>query len=239
MSQPRRLVIAYTIPVVFEIPEGFPLTADEIQKIVDWKLGDGRDGRYPFSSELMADGASRAAQHHVEDAIFHHYCRRVEETFGRSGDHLEARNKLVDRCSATVQQYGQSEYAIRAKARIYGRTVICPGCQQETLVSKYKHCVCGAELEEVAKNQAWTLRRFKAGQVVVAQTNFVYVTGQRVLKGTSGRVKRMEDGGVPVVRVWWDTLPGGEALATSCEFVDLDPPGNEQDWDHAREVEKS
>jgi hypothetical protein len=143
---PRRLVIAYTIPVQFEIPEGFPLTADEIQKIVDWKLGDGSDGRYPFSLETMSSGASLAGHHHVEDAIFHHYCRRVEETFGQGADHLEARNRLVDRCSATVRERGRPEYGIRAEVRIYGRTVICPGCEQETLVSKYKHCVCGAEL---------------------------------------------------------------------------------------------
>ena len=144
---PRRLVIAYTIPVQFEIPDGFPLTADEVRKVVEWKLGDGTDGRYPFSTELMADGASRAARHHVEDAVFHHYCRRVEETFGRrSGDHLDARNRLVERCSATVRERGRPEYGIRAEVRICGRTVLCPGCQQETLVSRYKHCVCGAEL---------------------------------------------------------------------------------------------
>lgn len=146
MSQPRRLVIAYTIPVVFEIPENFPLTAEEIQKIAEWKVADWRDGRHPFSTELMADGASRAAQHHVADAVFHHYCRRVESAFGPGSDHLEARNKLVDRCSNTVRSYGLPDNNVTVEVRIYGRTVLCPGCQQETLVSKYKHCVCGAAL---------------------------------------------------------------------------------------------
>lgn len=145
---PRRLFIAYTVPVEFEIPEGFPLTADEIRKVAEWKLSDGSDGRYPFTSETMAHGAALAARHHVEDAVFSHYCRRVERTFGPGSDHLDARNRLVDRCSATVVERGRPEYRISADVRIYGRTVTCPGCDQETLVSKYRHCVCGAELPQ-------------------------------------------------------------------------------------------
>jgi hypothetical protein len=143
---PRRLFIVYSIPVEFEIPESFPLTAEEIQKIAEWKLTDWRDGRYPFSTELMSDGASRAAQHHVADAVFNHYCRRVEAAFGSDFDHIEARNKLIERCLATVKSRSLPEHGVTVEARIYAATVLCPGCGQETIVSRYKECVCGATL---------------------------------------------------------------------------------------------
>jgi hypothetical protein len=156
---PRRLVIAYTIPVTFEIPESFPLAASEIESIVKWKVVDSADGRYPFSTELMADGATRAAQGHVEDAIFHHYCRRVEAAFGHGGwEHIEARNKLIERCANGVKIYGRAEHGVTAEVRVYGRTVLCPGCGFETLVEqngrRYKTCVCGGSLVETEPAEA-------------------------------------------------------------------------------------
>ena len=104
----KTLCIAYTATVTFEVPDDFPLTTEEVQKTVEWKANDGRDGRLPFSTELMLTGASQAARWQLSEAIFQHYSRRVEKAFGHGVEwrYLEGRNRLVDRCDAKVISRG-------------------------------------------------------------------------------------------------------------------------------------
>jgi hypothetical protein len=151
MSWPRRVRITFSIPVEFEVSDDFSLSAKEIQEVVDWRVNDYTDGRHPFSTELMHDGATRAADN-LYEAIFQSYARRIDAHFkdpAASNKRMTARDALIKRASDKVRPMGIPEHQIQVTAGILPRTVTCPGCGQETIVSKYKECVCGAVLPEV------------------------------------------------------------------------------------------
>lgn len=145
MNRPPTVTVRYTIAVQFDVPDDFPLTADEVQKTAEWKANDWNDGRLPFTTETMLRAAAESAEWHLHEAVFQHYCRRVEAAFGAGNWHIDARNLLVDRCARSARKVpGPHEVAV--EAAIHGRTVDCPRCGQETIVTKYKECTCGATL---------------------------------------------------------------------------------------------
>ena len=158
MSNPRRIAISYTVTCMFEIPEGFPVTAKDVREIADWKTNNYTDGRHPFSTELMHDGAQRAAAYHLSEAIFQHYARRVERAFplkpgeGYGWRHIQGRDKLAARCEAGVRPMGIPEHQVTVSAKIYPPTEVCPQCGNETpLVDihtgrRWKTCPCGGVL---------------------------------------------------------------------------------------------
>ncbi len=148
MSNPRSIIIAYSIAVEFRIPDDFPLSAHEIQEIADWKVNDTTDGRQPFSTETMKGAAGAAAYGNMEDAIEHHYNRRVEKSFGSAHGHTEARDRLVERLKARVRPTGWHK-DVGVEVRLFEATVTCPGCGYET-AAKYKSCVCGSRLPEAS-----------------------------------------------------------------------------------------
>jgi hypothetical protein len=143
VSRPRTVIVSYTAVVSFDVPDDFPLSADEIRKTVEWKTNDYCDGRLPYSIEMMLDAANRAAKWQLGEAIFQHYCRRVATTFGASNFHIEGRNRLVARCENSVRPQG-AEYEVLVDVKVGERLVDCPGCGQETPVSR-KEC-CGQRL---------------------------------------------------------------------------------------------
>jgi hypothetical protein len=100
----KTLLLRYTVPIEIDVPDDFPVTTEEIEKIADWKGNDYTDGRHPFTSELLHDAATRAARNHLADAIDDHYWRRVEAWAGARGSngHREARSALVERCQAKL-----------------------------------------------------------------------------------------------------------------------------------------
>jgi hypothetical protein len=101
------LILRYTVVVEVEVPDDFPVTTLEIEKTADWKSNDYRDGRHPFTTELLHDAALRAARHDVLDAIDSHYYRRIEAWAASHGEtcwanherHIESRNALIKRCT--------------------------------------------------------------------------------------------------------------------------------------------
>jgi hypothetical protein len=101
----KTLILRYTVPLEIEVPDDFPVTTAEIEKTVDWRRNDYRDGRHPFASELLHDAALRAARNDLDSAIDNHYCRRIEEHFGaqNAGNwHMEARDALIKRCLGSL-----------------------------------------------------------------------------------------------------------------------------------------
>lgn len=99
----KKLLLRYTLTVEVQVPDTFPVSADDVQRVADWKSNECSDGRHPFSTELMHDGAIRAAQWAVSESIFHHYCDRIDKLYGRANDHMNARNALVARCEQGVR----------------------------------------------------------------------------------------------------------------------------------------
>lgn len=100
----KTITISYTIPVEVEVPDDFPLSVEEIQKIATWKANDHCDGRHPFSIEMMFEGAQRASTNYMEDSIFYHYCNKIEQWFGRRNFHIEGRNALIDKWTKTLRR---------------------------------------------------------------------------------------------------------------------------------------
>jgi len=94
-----------TVPVEIRVPSDFPVTAAEMVKIADWHINDRCDGRFPYSTEIMHQGARDWATSILHQSIFHHYCDRVDKHFGRGNSHLSSRNKLIDRCTKTLREY--------------------------------------------------------------------------------------------------------------------------------------
>ena len=47
-----------TVPIEIRVPSDFPVTAAEMVKLADWKVNDRCDGRFPYSTEIMHQGAS-------------------------------------------------------------------------------------------------------------------------------------------------------------------------------------
>ena len=149
MSLPRRICVQYTIGVMFEVPEDFPITDDELQKHIDWKANDYSDGRYSFTHEMMTDAARRHARNLVMGAIDHHYCERVERAFPPcpDWDHYTARQKLIERCANKVTHMGPGNGGeIDVQAKTYKAVVDCPGCGFE-VPADWKSCTCGAKLK--------------------------------------------------------------------------------------------
>lgn len=93
----KRLVLRLTAAVEIEVEDDFPVTHTEIEKAADWRANNYNDGRYPFSTELMQDGAESLARHALDYAVSDHYGARVERMFGRTNDHWGAKAKLEAR----------------------------------------------------------------------------------------------------------------------------------------------
>lgn len=101
----KTLWMRITVPVAVEVPDDFPVAPEALAEVADWRTNDCSDGRLPYSTEKLLDGAIHLCEDAVESAIFDAYCRRVEAHFGRRGradEHLEARNALVARCRENV-----------------------------------------------------------------------------------------------------------------------------------------
>src|SRR5271155_4727171 len=104
----RTISISYTIHVEMSVPDDFPVTAEDVQKHADWKNNDYCDGRHPFSTELMHDGAERAAETAIAAAISTYACRKVEKWFGNINSHIEGRNALESKWAKSVHYLHQS-----------------------------------------------------------------------------------------------------------------------------------
>ena len=102
----RTISIAYTVTVEMDVPDDFPVSAEEIHRDASYSANDYCDGRHPFSTEMMFDAAERAAVGHVESAIFHHYCNKIEKWFGQRNVHIEGRNSLIAKWSKSVRHWG-------------------------------------------------------------------------------------------------------------------------------------
>lgn len=94
-----------TVPVEIRVPSDFPITAAEMVKLAQWKVNDWCDGRYPYSTEIMHQGAVDWANSILHQSIFHHYCDRVDKHFGRGNSHMTSRNKLIARCTASLDEF--------------------------------------------------------------------------------------------------------------------------------------
>lgn len=94
-----------TVPIEIRVPSDFPVTAAEMVKLADWKVNDRCDGRFPYSTEIMHQGASDWAISIVHQSIFQHYYDRVDDHFGRGNSHIGSRNKLIDRCTKTLGSF--------------------------------------------------------------------------------------------------------------------------------------
>jgi|GEM_PF-2933697 len=102
----KTLWMRITVPVAVEVPDDFPVAPEALAKVAEWRTNDHSDGRLPYSTEKLLDGAAHLCEGAVEHAIYDAYCRRVEAHFGRRGradDHLDARNALVARCQGKVR----------------------------------------------------------------------------------------------------------------------------------------
>ncbi len=94
-----------TVPVEIRVPSDFPVTATEMLKVAEWKVNDRCDGRFPYSTEIMHQGAGDWAMSILHESIFNHYCDRVDKHFGRGNSHISTRNRLIDRCTKTLDSF--------------------------------------------------------------------------------------------------------------------------------------
>jgi len=88
----KTLRVSVTQHVELEVPDDFAVSAEDIARIASWKLNDERDGRYPYSHEMVKDGIHRLVRDNLEETLFQHYCR-VYEQFVKGN--VEKRNKIV------------------------------------------------------------------------------------------------------------------------------------------------
>lgn len=136
----RTLQIRYTVTYSVEIPDDFAATAADVQKVALWKTNDYRDGRHPFSTEMMHDAVERAAGHAVSESVFWNYCQRIEKAFGNDDHHMEARNALVKRCTDKIK-YGRAMHEIDIEAKIVPTYIECPKCGTPNPV-EWEECLC-------------------------------------------------------------------------------------------------
>lgn len=93
----KRIVLRFCAAVEIEVDDDFPVAHDAIERAAEWRANYYTDGRYPFSTELIQDGAESLARTALDCAVSDHYGERVERAFGRGHDHWEAKAKLEAR----------------------------------------------------------------------------------------------------------------------------------------------
>lgn len=97
----KTLIVRFTVPVEVEVPDDFPVTRQEIERVGDWITNDYRDGRYPHSVEDMHHAAASLTESTVHRAIEYHYSQRMERQFGRERVcqmEYDLRSRLAARC---------------------------------------------------------------------------------------------------------------------------------------------
>lgn len=96
----KKLLLRYTVPIEVDVPDDFPITPEEIARIGEWQCNDYSDGRHPFSTEQLFHAALDCARSDINRAVDDSYRRRVDAWSPPrgSGQHLDACNKLVERC---------------------------------------------------------------------------------------------------------------------------------------------
>jgi len=137
----RVIELRFTLPVEIRVPKDFPVDAIEMVTIADWLINDWRDGRYPMSTELMQSGAGRWADAVLNRSIEAHYDKRVETQFGSSHSHRRARDRLVDRCKATLGDWpthlvegGHVEVSVTTRSAAAERERYAPPSEQSFVV---------------------------------------------------------------------------------------------------------
>ena len=97
----KTLVIRYTVPVEVEVPDDFPVKAEEVTTTAEYYANDYCDGRFPHSVEDLHHAALRLAEGAVHGAVDAHYSGRLEKHFSRErvcAMNVDIRNSLAKRC---------------------------------------------------------------------------------------------------------------------------------------------
>jgi hypothetical protein len=95
----RKLIVKVTAVIEVEIPDKAP-DSDYIEKILDWKINDWEDGRYPFHTEMVQQGAAGIVRYGVENSISQDIYRRPR--YDRN-EHIAERNLLEDTLCSQIR----------------------------------------------------------------------------------------------------------------------------------------
>jgi len=66
----KRFVVTVAIDVAVDLPEEHPGDGAHVVKMLAWKQNDYRDGRYPFSREMMTEGLMYMVGQAIEESAF-------------------------------------------------------------------------------------------------------------------------------------------------------------------------
>jgi hypothetical protein len=87
----RNLIVKVTATIEVRVPDEAP-DAEYIQYIIDRKINDWCDGRYPFNSEMVMVGAAQAVRYGVEEAVEQNVFRRPKF---ENNKRITERNRVV------------------------------------------------------------------------------------------------------------------------------------------------
>jgi hypothetical protein len=101
----KTILLRYTVPVEVDVPDDFPVSESEIERVADWRRNDCSDGRHDFTTEQMHQAVLDAAKSDVNRAVSSHYCERIRRHFpANPNEHYEACSALTNRCLKKVEE---------------------------------------------------------------------------------------------------------------------------------------
>lgn len=68
----KTINVSLTIKSVIEVPDDFPISEDEVESGLDWKINDFSDGRFNFNTEMVFAGARKLINNCFTSAIQNH-----------------------------------------------------------------------------------------------------------------------------------------------------------------------
>lgn len=98
----RTIKLQIAVLLEVDVPDDVPLTADAIAQMVNWRVNQYSDGRFPFSAELAHTAAESMANDGVHEALFQHHVA----VFGNEMKMMNLRNARIeaDRARVYVRQ---------------------------------------------------------------------------------------------------------------------------------------
>ena len=68
----KKINVSLTVKSVIEVPDDFPISENQIESSLDWKINDFNDGRFNFNTEMFFTGARKLINNCFTSAIQNH-----------------------------------------------------------------------------------------------------------------------------------------------------------------------